>query len=95
MKITVFGTGYVGLVTGICLAEIGHDVVCVDVNADKVAMLRDGKSPIYERGLDELLVKNIAEKRIQFTLDTNFGIKHGDYLFIAVGTPSAQDGSAD
>lgn len=95
MKITVFGTGYVGLVTGICLAEIGHDVVCVDVNADKVAMLQDGKSPIYERGLDELLVKNIAEKRIQFTLDTNFGIKHGDYLFIAVGTPSAQDGSAD
>lgn len=95
MKITVFGTGYVGLVTGICLAEIGHDVVCVDINADKIAMLCDGKSPIYERGLDELLVKNIAEKRIQFTLDTNFGIKHGDYLFIAVGTPSAQDGSAD
>lgn len=95
MKITVFGTGYVGLVTGICLAEIGHDVVCVDVNADKVKMLQDGKSPIYERGLDELLVKNIAEKRIQFTLDASFGIKHGDYLFIAVGTPSAEDGSAD
>jgi len=95
MKITVFGTGYVGLVTGICLAEIGHDVICVDVDADKVAMLQDGKSPIYERGLDELLVKNIAEKRIQFTLDTNFGIKHGDYLFIAVGTPSAENGSAD
>lgn len=95
MKITVFGTGYVGLVTGICLAEIGHNVVCVDVNADKIAMLRDGKSPIYERGLDDLLAKNLAKNSIQFTVDSNFGIAHGEYLFIAVGTPSAPDGSAD
>jgi UDPglucose 6-dehydrogenase len=95
MRITVFGTGYVGLVTGICLAEIGHDVVCVDTNVDKIAMLKNGKSPIYERGLDELLTKNIAAKRIEFTTDAVSGIKHGEYLFIAVGTPSSNDGSAD
>ncbi|MBU0744608.1 MAG: UDP-glucose/GDP-mannose dehydrogenase family protein [Gammaproteobacteria bacterium] len=95
MKITVFGTGYVGLVTGICLAEIGHDVVCVDTNADKINMIKQGKSPIYERGLDELLTKNLAAKKIVFTTDTIMGIDHGDYLFIAVGTPSSGDGSAD
>lgn len=95
MKITVFGTGYVGLVTGICLAEIGHDVVCVDTNVDKISMLKNGKSPIYERGLDELLAKNIAAKRIEFTTDAVSAIKHGEYLFIAVGTPSSNDGSAD
>ena len=95
MKVTIFGTGYVGLVTGICLAEIGHDVVCVDNNADKIKFLKDGKSPIYERGLDELLAKNLAAKRIVFTTDAVVGIKHGDYIFIAVGTPSADDGSAD
>lgn len=95
MKITVFGTGYVGLVTGICLAEIGHDVICVDTNADKIAMLKNGKSPIYECGLDELLAKNIAAKRIEFTTDAVSAIKHGEYLFIAVGTPSSNDGSAD
>jgi UDPglucose 6-dehydrogenase len=95
MKVTVFGTGYVGLVTGICLAEIGHDVVCVDSNADKVNMLKQGKSPIYERGLDELLTKNLAAKKIVFTTDGPAGVRHGDYLFIAVGTPSADDGSAD
>ncbi len=95
MKITVFGTGYVGLVTGICLAEIGHNVVCVDINADKINMLQQGKSPIYERGLDELLTNNLAAKRIVFTTDGVFGINHGDYLFIAVGTPSANDGSAN
>ncbi|EKE00936.1 MAG: hypothetical protein ACD_21C00250G0009 [uncultured bacterium] len=95
MKITIFGTGYVGLVTGVCLAEIGHDVVCVDNNADKIAMLKNGKSPIYERGLDELLAKNIAVKRVEFTTDAVSGIKHGEYIFIAVGTPSSDDGSAN
>lgn len=95
MKVTIFGTGYVGLVTGICLAEIGHDVVCVDTNVDKINMLKLGKSPIYERGLDDLLTKNLAAKKIVFTTDSSFGINHGDYLFIAVGTPSASDGSAD
>ncbi|EKD23293.1 MAG: hypothetical protein ACD_82C00154G0001, partial [uncultured bacterium] len=95
MKITIFGTGYVGLVTGVCLAEIGHDVICLDVNQEKITMLQNGKSPIYEMGLDELLVKNIAAKRITFSADAVNGIKHGDYIFIAVGTPSADDGSAD
>ena len=95
MKITVFGTGYVGLVTGVCLAEIGHNVICVDVNPEKISMLKNGKSPIYERGLDELLIKNIEAKRIEFTTDAISGIKHGDYLFIAVGTPSSADGSAN
>ncbi|CAL7962984.1 UDP-glucose 6-dehydrogenase [Gammaproteobacteria bacterium] len=95
MKITIFGTGYVGLVTGVCLAEIGHDVICVDTSSEKIAMLENGKSPIYENGLDELLAKNIAAKRIEFTSDATRGIKHGEYLFIAVGTPSLNDGSAD
>jgi UDPglucose 6-dehydrogenase len=95
MKITIFGTGYVGLVTGICLAEIGHDVICVDVSSDKIKLLNEGKSPIYERGLDELLTKNLTAKKITFTTDGALGIKHGDYIFIAVGTPSSEDGSAD
>jgi UDPglucose 6-dehydrogenase len=95
MKITIFGTGYVGLVTGICLAEIGHDVVCVDINAAKIAMLKNGKAPIYERGLDELLTKNLAAQKIKFTTDEIIGIEHGEYIFIAVGTPPSQEGSAD
>lgn len=95
MKITVFGTGYVGLVTGICLAEIGHDVVCVDVDANKISRLNQGQSPIYENGLDDLLTKNLAAKKIVFTTDAILGINHGDFIFIAVGTPSASDGSAD
>lgn len=95
MKVTVFGTGYVGLVTGVCLAQIGHDVVCVDTNVDKINMLKLGKSPIYERGLDELLTKNLSTKKIAFTTDGILGINHGDYVFIAVGTPSSLDGSAN
>jgi UDPglucose 6-dehydrogenase len=95
MKITIFGTGYVGLVTGVCLAEIGHDVICVDTSSDKIAMLKNGKSPIYERGLDELLAKNSAAKKIEFTTDVVYGIRQSEYLFIAVGTPSLHDGSAD
>jgi len=95
MKVTIFGTGYVGLVTGICLAEIGHDVICVDTNSDKINKLNQCQSPIYEQGLDELLIKNVAAKRIIFTTDSVLGINHGDYLFIAVGTPSSNDGSAD
>lgn len=95
MKVTIFGTGYVGLVTGICLAEIGHDVVCVDTNSHKINLLKEGRSPIYERGLDELLVKNLKQQRLVFTTDSVLGIKHGEYLFIAVGTPSSSDGSAD
>lgn len=95
MKVSVFGTGYVGLVTGIGLAEVGHNVVCVDTNADKINQLKRGESPIYEPGLDDLLAKNIAAKKITFITDAIIGIEHGDYLFIAVGTPSAHDGSAD
>lgn len=95
MKVTVFGTGYVGLVTGVCLADIGHDVVCVDTDVDKVALLRQGISPIYERGMNELLAKNIVAKRILFATDLQDGVLHGDYQFIAVGTPSTTDGSAD
>lgn len=95
MKISVFGTGYVGLVTGVCLAELGNDVVCVDTNTKIVEMLKAGKSPIYERGMDELLANNIKKKRIHFTSDSIAGVKHGDYIFIAVGTPSSKDGFAD
>jgi UDPglucose 6-dehydrogenase len=95
MKVTIFGTGYVGLVTGVCLAEIGHQVICVDLDKKKVATLQRGESPIYESGLDELLVKNIEAQRITFTTDAAVGIQHGEYIFIAVGTPFAGDGSAD
>ncbi len=95
MKVTVFGVGYVGLVTGVCLAEIGNEVICVDLDAEKIKQVSQGISPIHEPGLDELLTKNLAAKRISFTTDTKLGINHGDYIFIAVGTPSAGDGSAN
>lgn len=95
MKITVFGTGYVGLVTGICLAEIGNNVCCVDTDKFKITLLEQGQSPIYEPGIDALLSKNIAAKRISFTTDAQYGVEHGEYIFIAVGTPSAADGSAN
>lgn len=94
-NITVFGTGYVGLVTGICFAEIGNKVICVDNDEKKIAMLNKGCSPIYERGLDELLLKNMENGNISFTTDAKAGVSHGDYLFIAVGTPSAENGSAN
>lgn len=95
MKISVFGTGYVGLVTGVCFAEMGNDVVCVDVDQRKVDMLKAGKSPIYEPGLDQLITNNIKAERIQFTTDSKSAIEKSDLLFIAVGTPSDVDGSAD
>lgn len=95
MKITVFGTGYVGLVTGVCLAELGNDVIGVDTDHEKIAMLKHGKSPIHERGMDELLTMNLKEKRITFTTEAAAGIKHADYIFIAVGTPSSSDGAAN
>jgi UDPglucose 6-dehydrogenase len=94
-KITIFGTGYVGLITGICLADIGHKVICVDVDSNKINCLRQGKSPIYEPGLDDLLARNIAAKNIEFTTDAKVGIQHGEVQFIAVGTPQAGDGAAD
>lgn len=95
MNITIFGSGYVGLVTAACFADAGNDVLCVDVDASKVAMLKRGESPIYEPGLTELLKKNIDGGRIHFTTSAAEGVAHGIYQFIAVGTPPAEDGSAD
>jgi UDPglucose 6-dehydrogenase len=95
MRLTIFGSGYVGLVTGVCFAEVGNHVLCVDVDARKAEMLQRGESPIYEPGLDELLKKNIAAGRLSFTTDAAAGVKHGLFQFIAVGTPPDEDGSAD
>ncbi|HHC72219.1 MAG TPA: UDP-glucose/GDP-mannose dehydrogenase family protein [Thiotrichales bacterium] len=95
MKVTIFGSGYVGLVTGVCLAEVGNHVVCVDVDQGKIDMLNRGEMPIYEPGLKELVLKNVAEKRIEFTTDQARGVEHGVLQFIAVGTPPDEDGSAD
>jgi len=94
-KITIFGTGYVGLVTGVCFADLGYDVLCVDNNPERIYPLQNGKSPIYERGMDEILTKNIAANRLRFTLNAQEGVAHGEFIFIAVGTPSATYGSAN
>ena len=95
MKITVFGTGYVGLVQGAILAEVGHDVLCVDVDAAKVEALKAGRIPIYEPGLEEIVKKGHSEGRLNFTTDAAEGVAHGRVQFIAVGTPPDEDGSAD
>ena len=95
MQVSIFGTGYVGLVTGTCLAEVGHDVVCIDVDAAKVEGLNHGVIPIYEPGLTPMVKANHAEGRLRFTTDAAMGIDHGEVVFIAVGTPPDEDGSAD
>ena len=95
MKIAVVGTGYVGLVVGACLAETGNDVTCVDKDAAKVRMLRRAKVPIYEPGLSDLVRKNAAEGRLTFTAQLNRAVKGAQIVFIAVGTPQGEDGSAD
>ena len=95
MNITVIGTGYVGLVTGACLAEMGNSVVCVDNDQAKIDGLRNGRLPIYEPGLEQLVHDNAAVERLQFTTDIDRGIDHGEVIFIAVGTPPQEDGSAD
>ncbi len=95
MKITVIGTGYVGLVTGTCFAETGINVVCVDIDAKKIEGLKQGEVPIYEPGLDTVLEKNISKGRIGFTTSLAEGVKDSDAIFIAVGTPPDEDGSAD
>ena len=95
MRVCIFGTGYVGLVTGTCLAEVGHDVVCVDIDAAKVEGLNNGVIPIYEPGLTPMVKANHAAGRLRFTTDAAQGIAHGDTIFIAVGTPPDEDGSAD
>lgn len=95
MKIVVAGTGYVGLVTGACLSEVGHNVTCVDVDEKKVAIMKKGISPIYEPGLDELLERNYKEGRLDFTTDYKNAYKNADIVFIGVGTPERADGSAN
>ena len=95
MKVTVFGIGYVGLVQGAVLAEVGHDVVCIDIDANKVERLKQGHIPIYEPGLEALVKENYADGRLSFTTDAAAGVKHGEVQFIAVGTPPDEDGSAD
>ncbi len=95
MKIGMIGTGYVGLVTGTCFAESGNDVTCVDINAEKVARLNRGEIPIYEPGLDELVKRNMAEERLKFTTKIEEAVESSLMLFIAVGTPPGEDGSAD
>ena len=95
MKISIFGTGYVGLVTGTCFAEMGNDVLCVDIDAAKVARLQAGEVPIFEPGLEAMVQSNVAQGQLAFTTDIAEGVNHGDIVFIAVGTPSDEDGSAD
>ena len=95
MKITIIGTGYVGLVTGTCFAEVGHQVICVDNNEEKVRLLQSGGIPIYEPGLEELVKKNVAEGRLSFTDSTPEGVRNSDVIFIAVPTPPQPDGSVD
>jgi UDPglucose 6-dehydrogenase len=95
MRVCVIGTGYVGLVTGVCLAHIGHEVICVDVNEEKVKLMQSGQSPIFEPGLSELMKSSMAADRLQFTTDLGLGVNHGDILFIAVGTPALPNGESD
>lgn len=95
LNVTIIGSGYVGLVTGTCFAELGNHVVCLDVNQQKIDMLNAGQVPIFEPGLQELIERNVAAERLSFTTDVAYGVQHGEILFVAVGTPSDEDGSAD
>ncbi|MCC5625649.1 FAD-dependent monooxygenase, partial [Nostoc sp. CHAB 5715] len=95
MRVCVIGTGYVGLVTGACLAHIGHDVICVDNNEEKVKLMKSGQSPIFEPGLSEIMQSAIQAEKIHFTSDLAAGVAHGEVLFIAVGTPPLPTGESD
>lgn len=95
MRVCVIGTGYVGLVTGVCLAQIGHQVVCIDNNEEKIKLMRSGQSPIYEPGLSELMVANMQSGRLEFSADLSAGVRQGEILFIAVGTPALPTGESD
>src|SRR5579862_6324968 len=95
MKIAVVGTGYVGLVLGACLAENGNNVICVDKDHSKIATLEGGRMPIYEPGLEEIVRRNRAEDRLTFTTDLATSVQVSEIVFIAVGTPQGEDGSAD
>lgn len=95
MNICIIGTGYVGLITGTCFAETGNDVVCVDINKEKIEKLKQGKCPIYEPGLEMMMQRNIREGRLEFSTDISYGVRKSLLNFIAVGTPAGEDGSAD
>lgn len=95
MKITIFGTGYVGLVTGTCLAEVGHEVMCVDINEEKIENLKEGIIPIYEPGLSELVLRNYREKRLNFTTHASIGVEFAEVIMSAVGTPPDANHRAD
>ena len=87
MKITIYGSGYVGLVTGTCLADVGNDVLCIDIDKDKIAKLKNGQIPIYEPGLESMVHENIESGRLTFSTNMSEGVAHGLFQFIAVGTP--------
>jgi len=91
MKITIVGTGYVGLVTGVCLANLGNDIICVDIDKEKINLLKSGHPTIYEPGLEELLNKNLEKSRISFTTSIKEGVEKSDIIFIAVGTPEKEN----
>ncbi|TAL97303.1 MAG: UDP-glucose/GDP-mannose dehydrogenase family protein, partial [Paraburkholderia sp.] len=95
MNLTIIGTGYVGLVTGACLADIGNDVFCLDLDQRKIDVLNGGGVPIHEPGLQEVIARNRKAGRLKFSTDIEAAVAHGDVQFIAVGTPSDEDGSAD
>ncbi|MFM7707693.1 MAG: nucleotide sugar dehydrogenase, partial [Gammaproteobacteria bacterium] len=95
MRLTLFGSGYVGLVSGACFAEAGNRVLCVDVYADKIARLQRGEVPIHEPGLDAMIARNVRAGRLSFTTDAAEGVAHGEVILIAVGTPPGEEGSAD
>ncbi len=95
MKITIFGTGYVGLVQGACMADLGHDVLCIDIDKEKIKKLNEGKVPFYEPGLSDLIKRNTAQERLNFSLDAQKGVDFGQVIFIAVGTPQSPNGQAD
>jgi UDPglucose 6-dehydrogenase len=95
MRVCVIGTGYVGLVTGVCLSHVGHDVICIDNNEEKVKLMQSGQSPIYEPGLSELMKSSMASGRLHFSSDMKAGVEHGEILFIAVGTPPLPSGESD
>lgn len=95
MKISIIGTGYVGLVSGACFADVGNTVLCLDVDAAKIAMLKSGGIPIHEPGLDSLVARNAAAGRLLFSTSYDEAVAHADIIFLAVGTPPDEDGSAD
>ena len=94
MKLCMIGTGYVGLVSGVCFSDLGNDVVCVDKDINKINLLRKGKIPIYEPGLSELAIKNYKNKRLSFSSDLKTSVKNSDIIFICVGTPTKKSGSS-